>query len=124
MKEALSYVDFNKGQATILGGLGLRTDHLLYNLCLLGRYPGKVFLESSNEWIFAASGLVSLMYKGQPISIYPLFQKAQVSSSGLFWELDQIDLHQSFVSQSNRATRDEVMLDISKGTVICILQTS
>ncbi len=43
------------GPVVVFGGLGGRLDHMLGNLFLLLRYPGRVFLVSEDQWVFASS---------------------------------------------------------------------
>lgn len=119
LENALSGVDLNEQQVTVIGGLGKRTDHVLYHLALLARYPGKVFLESPSEWIFAVSGQVEFAtHSGQTVSVFQWGGLATVSTQGLHWNLSKENL----ISQSNRAEGDKVIIQVFSGIVICIVQ--
>lgn len=69
-----------QAQIIIFGGLGGRVDHTLSNVFLLLRDPGKVYLESENQLLFAANSSLGKIRISNPnfktISLFPLNGKA------------------------------------------------
>lgn len=60
-------------EVVVFGALQGRTDHLLGNLILLCRYPGKLYLESDSERIFVIDRKTSFAtIPGQQISLIPM----------------------------------------------------
>jgi thiamine pyrophosphokinase len=108
---------------TLFGALGNRTDHSLYNLHLLRRYPKKVFIETEHETIFAITNKTILSTKeGQTISFIPLGKASDITSIGLKWELKNAIFEKNFMSISNICLGDEVEVDVREGDLICCLQ--
>src|SRR5207245_2550648 len=72
---------------SVFGALGGRTDHILGNLVLLSRYPGKVCFEDENEILFVIQQRVELSVKsGQIISLIPLNGPVKgIDTEGLKW---------------------------------------
>lgn len=110
--------------ATLFGGFGKRTDHLIYHLYLLQRYGPIVQMESKFERVFALKFQdVIPTFPGQTISLIPLTEKAiSVTSKGLKWELNNATLDQHFMSISNVATGNEIIISFVGGSLICCLQ--
>lgn len=126
LERALQEMDWNKVErVTLIAGFGKRIDHVLGHLFILTRYPLKVFMESSHEFVFAlGSGqeITLETFPGQILSLYPLVGKAiGVTTEGLVWELKEKTLDQQFVSQSNECVGNRVHLKVGEGSLICIL---
>jgi len=110
---------------TIFGALGgQRSDHFLYNLILLSRYPGKVTLKSEKESIIALLPNNKInTYPGQILSLLPLNGPALgVTTDGLNWELKNATLKADYMSLSNVATNANVHISLEKGSLICFIQ--
>ncbi len=59
--------------------------------------------------------------KGSIFSVFPFpYSSTQAKSKGLKWELDEITLHNGFVSVSNECKEDTVMLCLQKGAMMAI----
>jgi thiamine pyrophosphokinase len=128
-EKALEAVDFKKvDQVSVLGWKSrARTDHLLGNLFMAAKFPGKVLLDAFDELVFvltSQNGEVHLRTSaGQVCSIYPLSGQAAVRSMGLRWELDgKRPLNGGFFSQSNECLSDRISLEVLSGSAVCILQ--
>lgn len=113
--------DVNK--VTIFGALEKRTDHSLYNLYLMSRYPGKLWMQTEREQIFAIDKTSTIPCKiGQTVSLIPLGEAAiGVTTHGLKWELKNATIDKSFMSISNICIQEPVTISIDKGTLICCL---
>jgi thiamine pyrophosphokinase len=111
-------------KVTIFGGLEKRTDHLLANLNLLRRYPGKVFLENENELIFVLMGSNEIPCRaGQTISFMPLADPTTgVTSEGLKWELHEATFSKYFFSLSNICLSNRFNIKLQSGDLLCCMQ--
>lgn len=109
---------------TLFGGLGERSDHSLYNLHLLARYPQKLVIETATETLFAIENSAEIPCSpGQTISFIPIGESPSgVSTKGLKWELSNAKLSSDFMSISNICLASTIKISIAKGKIICILQ--
>jgi thiamine pyrophosphokinase len=123
LEVALAQVMELHEQAMVFAALGLRTDHLLANLQLLVRYPGRVLFEGEQERLVALAGQCVVPCRpGQVISLFSLGSAAQgVTTRGLKWELSDADLSQQFFSISNMCLTDTFSINVAEGSVICCL---
>lgn len=118
-------VVFNGG-AEKIGLFGVtegRMDHALYNLHLLQRFPGKLFIESDYETIFDITGEREIACEpGQTISLIPLGLPAKgVTTQGLKWELKNAVLNQDYISLSNICIGKSFKIKIAEGNVLCCM---
>src|SRR5262249_12740601 len=99
---ALKLVSQNGEELTVFWALSGRTDHLLGNLVLLSRYPGKVFLESEKERLFVINKKASFStYPGQIISLIPLNGPVHgIRTKELKWPLQNSTLDKQFIGIS------------------------
>lgn len=109
---------------TLIGALGFRSDHSLYNINLLGRYPTYVFIETEWETLFAIEKSFHLhCMEGQTVSLMPLGAVATgVITRGLQWELHNVTIDSRFVSLSNKCLESTVQITVTSGNLLCILQ--
>lgn len=110
---------------TLFAVLEKRTDHALGNLHILRRYPGKVFIETENEFIFAIKGSAEVACApGQTISLIPMGGPVTgVTTKGLKWELNHASFDQNFLSISNICLGSSFQISIQTGDLVCIMQT-
>ena len=108
-------------EVVVFGALQGRTDHLLGNLILLCRYPGKLFLESENERIFVIDGKTTFETTiGQQISLIPMNGPAQgIHTHGLKWELSGKTLDKHFIGISNESIESPIEISVQKGDLLC-----
>lgn len=103
---------------------GRRIDHTISNLFLLGINPEKLEAFHEGELLFALAGKNELtLFRGQTISLLPIFGEATVTTSGLKWNLEESRLHHTFFSQSNVSTHEKVVVDITEGMALCCLHS-
>ena len=125
---ALQFVmkKFQPERIYVYGALGIRTDHLLANLCLLTRFPGLVYMESERESIWALEKEKDNVIATRPnqlLSLFPIGCEALgVTTNGLHWELSNATLDCGFFSVSNRALGDAVRVSFRGGTLVCVVQ--
>jgi thiamine pyrophosphokinase len=110
-------------EIVIFGGLNGRIDHLLGNIYLLTRYPGKVFLESHHERIFIIDREVELScHLGQIISLIPMNGAVTgVTTDGLKWELTHGTFDKNFIGISNEVTKSCVKIQVKSGDLLCVI---
>jgi len=108
---------------TFFAAWGKRADHSLTNALLLVRHVGKVKLETEEETLFAIRGKTEIQcHKGQTLSLIPLYGKATgINTSGLKWELNKGTLDQNFIGISNVCLKDQVVISIDHGSLLCCL---
>jgi thiamine pyrophosphokinase len=111
-------------EATLFGALKKRSDHTLYHLYLLARYPGKLWIESETERLVAINSSFTFpCFLEQTLSFFPFFGKAEgVSTRGLRWELKDASFDISHMSLSNVAIDEKVTINVKSGLLILILQ--
>jgi len=111
------------GRLVILGGLGKRTDHCLSNLMIAGRIDPSVEItfDDEHEWVYRVTPASPLVLSGRanaPLSLLPIGEVGQVTSSGLQWELSGADFAwDRLISQSNRCSTDEVKVSCQLGVL-------
>lgn len=117
---------FERGatEVTLYGALNGRTDHLLGNLLLLKKRPGKIHIESENEWITAVTGRYEMACQiGQTISLFAFDQKVEgVTTGGLKWELNGATIDSTFYSLSNVAVADRITIQAAAGVLLFSMQ--
>ena len=115
------------GRLVILGGLGKRTDHCLSNLMIAGRVDPAVEItfDDEHEWIRRITPSIPLVLSGRTgasLSLLPLGEVQEVTSSGLQWELSGADFAwDKMFSQSNRCSKDEVKVSCQSGVLYAFI---
>ncbi len=103
---------------TVLGGGCGRFDHLLQLQFLAGRYPEwRLWLQNQDVVYFLRAGesLSGKGTRGMRLSVFPfLFSACRCKSTGLKWELDQVDF-KSRVSLSNELSDNEWSVTCTTG---------
>ncbi|OJU79898.1 MAG: thiamine diphosphokinase [Chlamydia sp. 32-24] len=108
------------------GALGNRTDHTLYNLFLLQRYPLLLKYISEEEKVIAIpKGKHSFSCsKNQCISLLPLGNEVKgVTTNHLKWNLRDASMNASFMSLSNICLKEDFSIEIKEGILLCHFQT-
>lgn len=106
----------------LFGTMGNRLDHTLNNLNLLYQFS-KTIIETENESAFLIENEKQInCFPSQKISLLPLNSSAfGVTTSGLQWELTNVNINQNFRSISNVCLNHSVKINVSKGGLICCL---
>ncbi len=117
--------EFKEGaeEITLFAAWGKRIDHSLTNALFLGRYPGKIKLETEEEILFAIQGKTMFpCHRGQTVSLLPIYGPAQgITTSGLQWELQNRTLDLNFVGISNICLKTPIEISIEQGLLLCSL---
>ncbi len=113
----------NISEIVVFCALEMRTDHALYNLHLLNRYPKILRIESDYETLFSIEGKNTLNCRpGQILSLIPVGVPAKgITTTGLKWELKNAAFNQQKMSLSNICLSDTISIEISEGSLICCL---
>ena len=107
----------------VLGGLGKRMDHTLSNLMIAGRLDSaiEIVFDDVHEFVCRITvgvGRSLLGHKGSILSLLPMGECQGVKSSGLAWELDNMNFSwDKMISQSNRCSCDEVKVSCESGVL-------
>jgi thiamine pyrophosphokinase len=122
---ALQAIDpASRDEVALLGGLGLRTDHLLGNLTLLTRYPGKVRMLGPSEtlWVINQREEIDVLV-GQELSLIPMNGPASgITTRGLKWELTHATLDKWFIGISNVCLKERISIEVESGDLLFVLQ--
>jgi len=98
---------------TILGATGMREDHTLGNISLMLEYSPRIGVELISDY-----GIFSLVHSGEKvqsrpgekISIFSIDNRLRVSSTGLRYTLDELQLSNWYRATLNEATGDHFTL--------------
>jgi thiamine pyrophosphokinase len=117
--------EFDAGTETVtlFGAWGKRIDHSLTNALFLARRPGKLFMETETEIVYALSQKAQIQCgMGQTLSLIPIFGPVSgIATSGLKWELKGGRLDQNFVGISNICLKETISVEIERGIILCCL---
>jgi thiamine pyrophosphokinase len=120
VEEALA---LNVQKIIIFGALEKRIDHSIYNLYLLSRYPGTVWIESEYETSFIIENNIEIdCFQGQVVSLLPLGMPAEgITTHGLKWELKNASFDKNLMSISNVCLKDFFRVEVKTGNLLCCL---
>ena len=110
------------GSVTIAGGGGGRIDHLLGIVNLFEREKPPKRWVTDGEDIFLVEGTAEFDARaGQTVSIFPVGSvSARMASTGLRWDLDELEFRRGFPGLSNRALGGPVRLSVGIGKLLVI----
>jgi thiamine pyrophosphokinase len=123
LEKALDYlIARGYSQVTVLGAMGLRSDHTLANFCILLKYQQRLHIcfrdafanitAIHGEYVFSAA-------PGTTVSLIPMGKCVGVSTEGLFWPLERDTLEPGVKeSISNRVSTSPVRIRIDEGNVL------
>lgn len=108
---------------SLFSSWGYRLDHSLSNLFLLSRSPGRIFLETETETVFAIDKSATLALRpNQTISLLPLNGPvAGIHTRGLKWELKNGKMDQHFFGVSNVCLQEQIEIRVDRGTLLCCI---
>ena len=111
----------------ILGATGKREDHTLGNLSLLSIYAGSVpeikIVTDYGYFTVAKQPGVFESFPGMQVSIVPLNGVAVVSSSGLKYAMDKLELKLWYQATLNEALADKFTLDFPENCELLLYRT-
>ncbi|MEA1887793.1 MAG: thiamine diphosphokinase [Bacteroidota bacterium] len=111
----------------ILGATGLREDHTLGNISLLADYAESLSVKMVTEYglfIPVQSGKSVSSWPGQRISIFAIDKDIKISSSGLKYRLNELELKNWWMGTLNECTGDHFTLHFKSGRVLAFLEIS
>lgn len=130
LQKTMTYVqnEISVSSLVLLGAGGGRTDHLMHNLLIAGSLADSIKITIKNELhavdlpcfeviqrITPACVFDLRVRLGDLLSILPIGGYQGLSSTGLEWEIENQDLSDGFISQSNRARVDDPRFEITSG---------
>jgi thiamine pyrophosphokinase len=101
---------------TILGATGIREDHTLGNISLLLEYNRLIdarIVSDYGEFSVLQSGVQVPSYPGEQISFFSVDNNVRVTSEGLKYKLDNMQLHNWWRASLNEAEGDTFTLYFS-----------
>jgi len=123
-------IDQGYRRICLLGALGKRMDHGLYNLGLLWKYHQQLddlIMVADDEQVFLISGHTSLSAApGSRISLLPLFGPVEnVNTQGLQYPIRNKRLAMGrFASVSNRFLQSTASISIGSGSLLVVMERS
>ncbi len=108
----------------ILGATGIREDHTLGNISLLADYAESLSVKMVTDYgifIPVQSGKPVSSWPGQQISLFAIDKNTKISSSGLKYPLDKLELKNWWMGTLNESRADNFILNFDKGRVIAFL---
>jgi thiamine pyrophosphokinase len=97
LTKAVTYcIEQNYDSVTILGATGIREDHTLGNISLLLEYNKHIkarIVSDYGEFTVLNSGETVSSYPGEQISFFSVDNSVRVTSEGLKYRLDSMQLH-------------------------------
>lgn len=108
----------------ILGATGKREDHTLGNLALLSEYAQKVksvmMVTDYGRFIALEEAATLPSYPGEQISIFAITGGVKVTSTGLKYPLNELQLDTWWQATLNEALGDEFTLSFEKGAKLLV----
>ena len=98
---------------SILGATGLREDHTLGNISLMMEYFPRIEVQMISDYglfFLAQSGEKVQSYNGEKISLFSIDNRVRVTSTGLKYPLNDLQLSNWYKASLNEATADHITL--------------
>jgi thiamine pyrophosphokinase len=114
LTKAVTYcIEEGYTSVTILGATGIREDHTLGNISLLLEYNKQIrarILSDYGEFTILNSGEKVFSHPGEQISFFSVDNRVRVTSEGLKYKLDNMQLHNWWRASLNEVTGDAFTL--------------
>ncbi|MBO7223490.1 MAG: thiamine diphosphokinase [Kiritimatiellae bacterium] len=108
----------------ILGATGKREDHTLGNLALLSEYAQKVksiiMVTDYGRFVAIDESTIFPSFKGEQISIFAISGGVKVTSEGLKYPLNELQLDSWWQATLNEALGEEFSLSFEKGAKLLV----
>jgi len=107
-------IDKGYPSVSILGATGLREDHTLGNISLMMEYYPRIEVQIISDYgifFLAQSGEQVKTYAGEKISLFSIDNRVCVSSTGLKYPLNELQLSNWYRASLNEATADQFILN-------------
>lgn len=125
-EEALRSYGQPGDEIILYGAGGKRVDHLLGNIALMlgwAQKARKIMMAAKDfqAWVSLPGTEVITGNLGQELSILALSEQARVTSRGLYYELDNLTLHQNSARGiSNVLSQKDVQIEVHEGIILII----
>jgi thiamine pyrophosphokinase len=109
----------------ILGATGLREDHTLGNISLLADYAESLAVKMITDYgifIPVSSGSSVSCWPGQQVSVFAVDKGTVISSKGLKYSLDKLELENWWMGTLNECTGNSFSLTFNEGRVLVFLE--
>ena len=106
-------IDKGYPSVSILGATGLREDHTLGNISLMMEYYPRIEVQIISDYgifFLVQSGEQVQSFAGEKISLFSIDNRVSVSSTGLKYPLNDLQLSNWYRASLNEATADHFML--------------
>ena len=106
-------IDKGYPSVSILGATGLREDHTLGNISLMMEYYPRIEVQIISDYgifFLVQSGEQVQSFAGEKISLFSIDNRVSVSSTGLKYPLNDLQLSNWYRASLNEATTDHFML--------------
>lgn len=112
-------------EIVILGATGLREDHTLGNISLLADYSDSIPVKMVTDYgvfIPVKSGEHISSWPGQQVSVFAIDKDMKISSVGLKFPLEEMELQNWWMGTLNECTGDSFSLSYHHGRVLVFLE--
>ncbi|MBN2667702.1 MAG: thiamine diphosphokinase [Bacteroidales bacterium] len=116
-------INNNYNQVIIMGATGLREDHTIGNIALLGEYSRKldvVMYSDYGHFIPINRSTVFEAKEGQQISVFSFNPEIKISSKGLKYPLDQLSLRGWWMGTLNESIGEQFELIFKTGASVIV----
>jgi thiamine pyrophosphokinase len=124
LTKALHYcIEKGYPSVSILGATGLREDHTLGNISLMLEYYPRIGVEIVSDFgkfFTVRSGDVVRSYQGEKFSIFSVDNRLAVTSSGLKYPLNDLQLSNWYRASLNEAISDSFTLHFDSKQVLIV----
>jgi len=114
LTKAVHYcIDKGYSSVSILGATGLREDHTLGNISLMMEYYPRIEVQIISDYgifFLVQSGEQIQSFAGEKVSLFSIDNRVSVSSNGLKYPLNDLQLSNWYRASLNEATADHFML--------------
>ena len=112
-------------EIVILGATGMREDHTLGNISLLADYAESLAVKMLTDYgifIPVSSGSSVSSWPGQQVSVFAVDKGTVISSRGLKYPLDKLELKNWWMGTLNECTGSSFSLSFREGRVLVFLE--
>jgi len=124
LTKAVHYcIEKNYSSVYILGATGLREDHTLGNISLMLEYYPRIEVQIVSDYgmfFLVCNGEPVKSYVGEKVSLFSIDNRVGVSSTGLKYPLNDLQLSNWYVASLNEATAESFTLHFESDTPLIV----
>ncbi|MDR2842523.1 MAG: thiamine diphosphokinase [Spirochaetaceae bacterium] len=110
---------------TLVGGGGGRTDHLLAIYKIFERKKSPQRWVTANEDIYKITKNICIeLRQNTLVSFFPLEKNCKAESSGLKWNLNNVDWSNSTIGISNVVLNNKIKIDVKCGSFLLVINNA